>query len=181
MWSFGCLNHDSFFVLHVPAVPVDSVRLCSHELSSTHGGHRREGEGGEGLGGLIAQAIGACGPAAAAPAADGGPPPEEAEVGAAQFFSAVLLTGGSSLLDGLKQRLERELNARSNGAPVKVIAESGRRHAAWRGASILAELYAFSEVHDFDSGFSIPWITSEAYSRDGPEALRDRRYQNLFN
>ena len=61
-------------------------------------------------------------------------------------------------------RLERELKARSNGAPVKVIAESGRRHAAWRGASILAELYAFSEAHDFDSGFSIPWITSEAYS-----------------
>ena len=77
----------------------------------------------------------------------------------------IVLTGGSSLFPGLKERLEKELNAMLQEAGMKItvniITPENRQYAVWIGASKLAALPEFQKS----------WITREEYEREGPRII----------
>ncbi len=77
----------------------------------------------------------------------------------------IVLTGGSSLFPGLKERLETELNAMLQEAGIKlaanVIAPENRHYAVWIGAAKLAALPEFQKS----------WIERGEYEREGPRII----------
>lgn len=63
--------------------------------------------------------------------------------------SNIIVTGGSSLLPGLLERLEHQLRLRSPGTKFKLSANGNhveRRFAPWLGGSILASLGSFHQL-----------------------------------
>ena len=77
----------------------------------------------------------------------------------------IVLTGGSSLFPGLKERLEKELNTMLQEAGMKltvnIMTPENRQYAVWIGASKLAALPEFQKS----------WITREEYEREGPRII----------
>jgi actin-like protein 6A len=79
-----------------------------------------------------------------------------------ELFSGVVLTGGTSLLPSLRERLERELadNVPVPGTRVKVVAPTSgveRRFGPWIGGSILASLGSFQQM----------WMSKQEYEEHG--------------
>ena len=83
------------------------------------------------------------------------------------LYSNIVLSGGSTLFHGLRDRLQREVSAlltRSSkgsvphGMTVMVAAAPDRKHAAWVGGSILSSMPAFRSL----------WITRDEYDEVGP-------------
>lgn len=57
----------------------------------------------------------------------------------------IILSGGSSMYEGLPERLKNEItNLAPSGAEIRVIASADRKNAVWMGASILASLSTFA-------------------------------------
>jgi actin-related protein len=79
--------------------------------------------------------------------------------------SNIVVAGGSSLFDGIGDRLQLEV---SKLAPpllqTKVIANPIRFHNAWIGGSILASLSTFQSM----------WITNEEYNESGPAIVHKK-------
>ena len=77
----------------------------------------------------------------------------------------IVLTGGSSLFPGLKERLELELNRMLKEAginlTVSISLPKGRQFAVWMGASRLAALPEFQRS----------WIERSEYEREGPRIV----------
>eukprot|EP00354_Favella_ehrenbergii_P006515 CAMPEP_0170465762 /NCGR_PEP_ID=MMETSP0123-20130129/9981_1 /TAXON_ID=182087 /ORGANISM="Favella ehrenbergii, Strain Fehren 1" /LENGTH=372 /DNA_ID=CAMNT_0010731733 /DNA_START=66 /DNA_END=1180 /DNA_ORIENTATION=- len=70
----------------------------------------------------------------------------------------VILSGGSTMYEGLSDRLKTEVaNLAPAGAEVRIIATADRKYAVWKGASTLASL----------STFSASWISKEEYEEHG--------------
>lgn len=78
----------------------------------------------------------------------------------ADLFGNIIMSGGSTMLNGFKERLEKEIKVlvSSDNTTIKVIASEERKHSQWIGGSILASLSTFEEM----------WITSEEYDEYGP-------------
>ncbi|XP_069636634.1 actin-1-like isoform X4 [Haliaeetus albicilla] len=75
----------------------------------------------------------------------------------------VLLSGGSTLFRGFKERLLKELQTGiPSTTPVKIISPQDRMHSVWIGASILASLRTFRNM----------WVTREDYDEVGPTVLQ---------
>jgi actin-related protein len=86
------------------------------------------------------------------------------------FFENVVLAGGSTLLRGFVNRLQRELNGLAPSTmPVKIFAPPHRKHSAWIGGSILASIPAFQQH----------WITIEEYEESGPSIIHRRTYKKM--
>ena len=84
-----------------------------------------------------------------------------------QLYGNVVLTGGSSVLPGLAERLTEELILLAPAhTTVHVEAPQTREHthAAWRGGSALASLPAFQAL----------WITREEYEAHGPAVVHKK-------
>jgi len=81
------------------------------------------------------------------------------------LYGNVLLSGGTTMLRGLQERLEKEV---SHLAPrtmrVKVVAPPERRYSVWIGGSILASLDTFQNM----------WITKEEYQESGAGIVHQR-------
>ncbi|CAK1588122.1 unnamed protein product [Parnassius mnemosyne] len=80
------------------------------------------------------------------------------------FYNNIVLSGGSSLLKGLSDRLTIELNKQVKDLPdveTNVDAMSSRHLAAWAGGSILASM-------DSLNGF---WMTKDEYEDDGADRV----------
>ena len=77
----------------------------------------------------------------------------------------IILTGGSSLFPGLKERLEKEVNALLDEAGIRlranVILPEERHYAVWIGCSKLAVLPEFQGS----------WIEREEYEKEGPAII----------
>ena len=76
------------------------------------------------------------------------------------LYNCVVLSGGTSMLNGLPERLTKELKALAHGSmkeEVKVIASPERKYAVWIGGSIL------SSISDFEAR----WITKTEYEESG--------------
>ena len=70
----------------------------------------------------------------------------------------VILSGGSTMYDGLTDRLKDELVALApSGVEIKVIASADRKFAVWKGASTFASL----------STFAASWITKADFEEHG--------------
>ncbi|KAK9800233.1 hypothetical protein WJX73_002417 [Symbiochloris irregularis] len=84
------------------------------------------------------------------------------------LFSGIVLTGGSSLLVQLRERLERELSDRAPPtAKVKVTAPTNsleRRFSVWIGASILASLGSFQQM----------WLSKMEYDEHGAAMIHKK-------
>jgi actin-related protein len=62
---------------------------------------------------------------------------------------ALVVTGGTSMLPGLQQRVAHELSGVLNtdlARQLEVVADSQRKHATWIGGSMLASLSTFSQL-----------------------------------
>eukprot|EP01091_Cochliopodium_minus_P014846 TRINITY_DN5121_c0_g1_i1.p1 TRINITY_DN5121_c0_g1~~TRINITY_DN5121_c0_g1_i1.p1 ORF type:complete len:367 (+),score=87.01 TRINITY_DN5121_c0_g1_i1:3-1103(+) len=72
------------------------------------------------------------------------------------LFNKVIISGGTSLCPGLKDRLEKELKLLNN--KFKVVAQEDRKNNSWVGGSIQATLPTFQQM----------WITKAEYEESGP-------------
>lgn len=64
------------------------------------------------------------------------------------MYGNVVLSGGSSMMKGFHERVERDIRNRLEGVSnndIKVHADSFRQHAAWIGGSMLASLSTFGQ------------------------------------
>eukprot|EP00922_Rhytidocystis_sp_ex-Travisia-forbesii_P039440 GHVS01058633.1.p1 GENE.GHVS01058633.1~~GHVS01058633.1.p1 ORF type:complete len:501 (-),score=67.91 GHVS01058633.1:735-2237(-) len=84
------------------------------------------------------------------------------------LLSSIILTGGTSLLGGLPERLSRELMEEDGplgcGTRFKVVAPSTaieRRFSSWIGGSILASLGTFQQM----------WFSAEEYREHGAQLV----------
>jgi len=78
------------------------------------------------------------------------------------LYENVILSGGSTLYEGLPERLTKELDALCpQKDTVKVIATADRYYSVWTGGSTLASL----------STFESQWITKEEYEENGAEIV----------
>nr|BBC28470.1 actin-related protein, putative SWR-C component [Yamagishiella unicocca] len=77
------------------------------------------------------------------------------------MYSGAILTGGTSLTHGLKERLEKEVSDLSPpAAKVKMVAASNqieRRFSTWIGGSILSSLGSFQQL----------WMSKKEYAEHG--------------
>ena len=76
-----------------------------------------------------------------------------------ELYTNILLTGGSSIMSGLPDRLHRELGyvLPQKFKLVSVAAKDERRYGAWVGGSILASLGSFHQM----------WISKQEYEEHG--------------
>lgn len=78
------------------------------------------------------------------------------------LYANIILSGGSTLYEGLPDRIEQEVDkmAPQQGV-VKVIATADRYYSVWTGGSTLSSL----------STFESQWITKEEYEENGTEIV----------
>ncbi|XP_062584201.1 actin-6-like [Saccostrea cucullata] len=75
------------------------------------------------------------------------------------MYSNIVLSGGSTMFPGIKDRLTKELTAISpSSAKVKINAAPERKYSVWIGGSILGSLSTFQQM----------WITKQEYDECGP-------------
>jgi actin-related protein len=78
------------------------------------------------------------------------------------LYQNVILSGGSTLYEGLPDRLEKELDSMApQQNMVKIIAPADRYYSVWTGASTLCSLATFESS----------WITKEEYEENGAEIV----------
>ena len=70
----------------------------------------------------------------------------------------VILSGGSTMYEGLPERLKSEITKLCPpGSEVRIISSADRKYAVWKGASTLASL----------STFASSWVSAEDYQENG--------------
>jgi actin-related protein len=75
------------------------------------------------------------------------------------LFGHVVLSGGSTMLPGLADRMQKELTTLAPpNTKVKIVAPPERKYSVWLGGSILASLPTFQQM----------WISKEEYDEFGP-------------
>jgi len=71
-----------------------------------------------------------------------------------ELLKNIILSGGSTMYEGMPDRLKEEINQKApTGAEIRVIASADRKYAVWKGGSTLASL----------STFASSWVTAEDY------------------
>lgn len=74
------------------------------------------------------------------------------------LYQNIILSGGSTMYEGLPERLLKEIENRApKTISVKVVAQPDRKYAVWRGGSTLTSLSTFASM----------WITKEDYDEHG--------------
>ncbi|MCG3257490.1 MAG: actin family protein [Candidatus Heimdallarchaeota archaeon] len=78
------------------------------------------------------------------------------------LYANIVLSGGSTMFPGLKERLHKELTELvPETMEVKIIAPPERRYSVWIGGSILSSLKTFAKL----------WVTRKEYREIGPTAV----------
>ena len=78
------------------------------------------------------------------------------------LFRNVVLSGGTSMLDGIADRMHKELTSLAPcSMHVQIIALPERRDSVWIGGSILASLPTFQSM----------WVSAEEYDESGPSIV----------
>lgn len=81
------------------------------------------------------------------------------------MYENVVLSGGSSMLPGIGDRMQNEVSAlATDGATVSVITDSQRKYAAWVGGSMLGSLPTIKDI----------LITKEEYDEDRDDVVAKR-------
>lgn len=75
------------------------------------------------------------------------------------LFSNVVLSGGSTMMPGIGERMTKELSALApSTVRIKVITPPERKYSVWIGGSILSSLSTFQQM----------WIAKAEYDEQGP-------------
>ncbi|MHA1911111.1 MAG: actin, cytoplasmic 2 [Candidatus Kariarchaeaceae archaeon] len=78
------------------------------------------------------------------------------------LYSNIVLSGGSTMFPGLRERLHKELGTLvPETVEVKIVAPPERRYSVWIGGSILSSLKTFSKM----------WVTQKEFKEQGPTAV----------
>ncbi|MFO7796199.1 MAG: actin, cytoplasmic 2 [Promethearchaeati archaeon] len=78
------------------------------------------------------------------------------------LFSNIVLSGGSTMFPGLKERLTKEIKEQiPESVDVRIIAPPERMYSVWIGGSILSSLKTFNRM----------WITRREYKEMGPQVI----------
>ncbi|TFF85343.1 MAG: actin, cytoplasmic 2 [Promethearchaeota archaeon] len=78
------------------------------------------------------------------------------------LYSNIILSGGSTMYQGLKERLTSEISKMiPENVEVRIIAPPERMYSVWIGGSILSSLRTFDKM----------WVTREEYKDLGPAAV----------
>jgi len=78
------------------------------------------------------------------------------------LYANIVLSGGSTMFEGLEGRLKKELEILApESMNVNIVAPEERKYSVWVGGSILASLMSFQEM----------WIFKEEYDESGPEIV----------
>lgn len=81
------------------------------------------------------------------------------------LFGEIVLSGGSTLFQGLDDRLLRELEQlASKGTPIKITAPPDRWFSTWIGASIVTSLSSFKQM----------WVTAADFKEFGTAVVQRR-------
>ncbi|XP_004705267.1 actin-related protein T2 [Echinops telfairi] len=81
------------------------------------------------------------------------------------LFGEIVLSGGSTLFQGLDDRLLRELEQlASKGTPIKITAPPDRWFSTWIGASIVTSLTSFKQM----------WVTGADFKEFGTSVVQRR-------
>lgn len=81
------------------------------------------------------------------------------------LFGNVVLSGGSSTIVGMAERMQKELSSLAPSVwSVKVVSLPERKYSAWHGGSILADLSTFQQM----------WISKEEYDKSGPSIVHKK-------
>lgn len=83
------------------------------------------------------------------------------------LYGNIVLVGGSSLIQGLSDRLSYELGVKAPNQKIKIHSPGNtteRRHSSWLGASILASLGTFHQL----------WISKQEYEEHGAAIVHAR-------
>ena len=79
----------------------------------------------------------------------------------------IVLAGGGSMLPGLRERLQLDVESLTPGnGKISVLANPERKYASWLGGSVLSSLGSFSEM----------WASKQEYDEVGPSILRRKFY-----
>jgi actin len=81
-----------------------------------------------------------------------------------ELFSSIVLSGGSTLIRGFSERLEKELTALSP-SPVKIFSQEPEL-ISWYGASSFSSILTFKQT----------WISKEEYDERGPSIIHIKCY-----
>jgi actin beta/gamma 1 len=78
------------------------------------------------------------------------------------LYGNVVMSGGSTMFEGIPERLEKEITALApSSMTIKIIAPPERKYSVWIGGSILSSLSTFEEM----------WITKNEYDESGPSIV----------
>jgi len=78
------------------------------------------------------------------------------------LFGNIVLSGGSTMFEGIAERVEKEIKALApQSMKIKIIAPPERKYSAWIGGSILASLSTFQQM----------WISKAEYDESGPQIV----------
>jgi actin beta/gamma 1 len=79
-----------------------------------------------------------------------------------ELYGNIVLSGGSTMFPGVKERLTKEIKELiPDSIDVKIIAPPERMYSVWIGGSILSSLKTFRRM----------WITRREYKEMGPEVI----------
>jgi actin len=79
-----------------------------------------------------------------------------------ELYGNIVLSGGSTMFPGLKERMHKELTELvPEGVEIKIIAPPERRYSVWIGGSILSSLKTFQKM----------WVTKKEYQDIGAAAI----------
>lgn len=82
-----------------------------------------------------------------------------------ELYGNMVLSGGTTMYDGIAERLEKELVALAPPTmKVKIIASDERRYAVWMGGSVVSSLSTFQSM----------WVTREEYDESGSGVVHDK-------
>jgi actin-related protein len=77
----------------------------------------------------------------------------------ADLYSNVVLSGGTTMFEGIGERMTKELTALAPSTmKIKVVAPPERKYSVWIGGSILSSLSTFQQM----------WISKNEYDESGP-------------
>lgn len=78
------------------------------------------------------------------------------------LFDNIVLSGGSTMFPGIKERLTKEIKEQiPESVNVRILAPPERMYSVWIGGSILSSLKTFSNM----------WITRREYKEMGPQVI----------
>ncbi|MFX0162413.1 MAG: hypothetical protein ACFE68_03620 [Candidatus Hodarchaeota archaeon] len=89
-----------------------------------------------------------------------------------EIVKAVVVSGETSALPGLKERLLKELKRLlPRNYKAKILAPAESQHAEWVGASILTSIRTSNRL----------WITEKAFEEKGDSIIEEKRFQTIMS